>query len=66
MIAAARQRLRLRAAQNPAYRPVRHFSMTYEHFVSPQPALFIEREGVGRDFQIRRNSSLSGTILHRP
>src|SRR6267154_4255729 len=47
MIAAARRRLRQHAAQNPAYRPVRHFSMTYGHFVRLQPTLSIERDGCG-------------------
>ena len=53
MIAAARRRLRQRAAQNPAYRPVRHFSMTYAHLVGIQPARSLE--GEGWDFQIVRN-----------
>jgi hypothetical protein len=32
MIAAARKRLRLHAAQNPAYRPVRHFLNVFDGF----------------------------------
>jgi hypothetical protein len=51
MIAAACRRLRQHAAQNPAYRPVRHFSITYGHFLRLAQGFFIEREAVSQKFQ---------------
>src|SRR5258705_11809726 len=47
MIAAARRRLRQRAAQNPAYRPVRHFLNNLRTPCWHSASSFLEGEGCG-------------------
>ncbi|SRR6266849_6122210 len=57
MIAAARTRFRLHAAQNPAYRPVRLFFNDLRTFCTASSHHFPSNaKGAGRDFQIHKKS----------